>query len=517
MPRVTPELLDQTYAQVATNCEIQRGLLEPSKAPLATAVNLLGASNTLYWYNREANSGNGFWFEFSGVVDVMRGQIANDPHGRVYIFNNGVPKYTTAGIATSGGAPYPSNVFNLGLPAPSAPVATGPGGTVPSGKTTISTAYVVTYVSTFGEEGPPSFASNIVNRWDGGTVTLTGISSASGSISVALKRIYRAELNGVFQYVGSIGAASTIFTDTIDSDFLGEPIPSSDWVAPNTSIVGALSLPNGIVMAWWGNTLAFCEPYQPHAWPIRYQLALDYDIVGAAVTQNGVVVCTKGKPYLIAGSTPAGMSQNSIDVSAACAAKRSIVDMGEFTIYAGTDGLIAIGGMNAEIITKDYITPEQWRTTYNPSSIIGVRYKDYYLGFYSGGSFLFKPGLGFLNFTDTARAAFYDDFTGDVYFLAPTNNIKIWGKGTNQSLTWKSKRIRVPNMGNFACAKVDANAYPVTFKYYADQTLVKTISVTSKQSFRLPTASRYRTAEFELTGTNAILSAQLASSKSEIA
>lgn len=518
MPRVSPELLGQNYAQTALNCSVDRGLVESARGGLATGTTMRTQTKAIYLFNRDGNGGNGFWFDFSVSVDVLRGQIANDPYLRTYIFGNGAPKYTTLNIATSGAAPYPSSTRVLGLPSPPAPAASGPTGDAPGGSTKVSTAYVVTYVSDIGEEGPPSPPSNIVDRWDGGAnVSLTGIGVASGDFVIAAKRIYRIELNGVYQYVGEVAAAVTTFDDSVYSESLGEPIATAGWIAPSDQITGAVSLPNGIIMAWWKNTIAFCEPYYPYAWPVEYRLALDYDVVGACVTQNGVIVCTKGKPYLITGSTPAGMAQNPIDTTAACLSKCSIVDMGEFALYAGADGLIAAGGMKAEVITREFITPEQWRSTYSPGSIIGCKYKDYYLGFYTGGSFLFKPGIGFLNFSETARAVLADDQTGDVYYLASDNALKKWDQGSPLSFTWRGRRIRVANMSGFNCAKVDALAYPVTFKFFTDGLLAKELSVTSKKSFRLPNFSRYRNCEFEVSGSNPILSVQLATSMSEIA
>lgn len=514
MPRVSPDLLEQGYGQTANNCNIERGILEPAKSSLATAVSLLSGTKTIYWYNREANSGAGFWFQYSSNVSILRGQITNDTALRTYIFGSGAPKYTTSSIATSGGGPYPSVVRELGLPAPSAPSATQSLTSLPDGAVKLSTAYVVTYVSDLGEEGPPSPPSNIVDRWDGVTVSLSGISIASGSFSVAAKRIYRIELNGVYQYVGSVGPAVTTFNDTVHSDSLGEPVPSDEWIAPSADMVGAINLPNGVIMGWWKNTVAFCEPYMPHAWPIRYRLALDNDVVGAVSTSQGAIVVTTGAPYLISGTRPDGMAQFKIDAVAACVSSSSIVDMGEYAIYAGADGLFAIGaGSIPENISAPFITGEQWRSTVNPSTLICAKYKDFYLGFHSGGSFAFKPGVGFLFYTETATAVFSDDRTGELYIKQGTQ-LKKWNQGTPASFTWKSKIFKPNEI--FACAKVDAKAYPVTFNFYTDGNLAKTLSVPSRQAFRLPTLSQYSECEFEISGVNPVVSVALYQSMSEV-
>ena len=518
-PRISPKLLDNSSAQVANNCYLSRGKLEPSKAPQNTAVALLSGTRTIYWFNRAANGGNGYWFQWSTDVNVVRGQIANDTNLRTYFTGSGVPKYTTASLGQTGSGPYPGATRDLGIPAPGAPSAVGPGGQPPSGTQEISTAYVITYVSDLGEEGPPSQPSAIVDRWDGATVNLSGITVPSGNFVITQKRIYRAELNGVYQYVGSVPVATTTFADNVYSESLGEPVPSTTWDAPNAAMVGLTALPNGILMGWWGNTLAFSEAFQPHAWPVGYRLALDFDIVGAAVSAYGVVVVTKGTPYLVAGTAPESMSQAKLDFALAGVSKRSVVDMGDYVVYASANGLVAVGGTNAQLITEPHITPEQFRSMFKPDSIHAYRWDDRYLGFYNNGttsgSFSFHPQEGFRLFTDYADCAFMDDQNGDLYVKQSTL-LKKWNAGVTSTYTWRSKSFVVPPGEVFSACKVDADAYPITLNFYADGVLQKTVSVPSKKPFRLPTLNRYREAEIQLSGANAINSVQLATSMSEI-
>jgi hypothetical protein len=195
------------------------------------------------------------------------------------------------------------------------------------GNQVITTAYVMTYVTDLGEEGPASPASNIIERYDTGTVSLSNLSTPSGALNVVSKRLYRAELNGTFQFVAELSAAATSYGDSVKSASLGEPLPSDGWIAPHEDMIGLTALPNGILMGWWENTVAFCEPYQPHAWPVEYRYALDHNVVGAAVTDSGVVVATEGPPYIMAGSAPGSMSQIKLDKPYPCLAKRSVVDM----------------------------------------------------------------------------------------------------------------------------------------------------------------------------------------------
>lgn len=515
MPRISPKLLDKNFAQTASNCYFARGRLEPSRTPLNTGVTLLSDTETIYWFNREALAGAGYWFQWDGDVNVVRGPIVDDTNLRTYFTGDGVPKLTTATLGQSGGGPYPGAARDLGLPAPGTFIATGPSGEPDAGTQKISTAYVMTFVSEYGEEGPPSAATNIVDRWDGETVSLSSIPIPSGNFVVVTKRIYRIELNGVYQFVGEILAAATTFDDDVDSEFLGEPVPSTSWIAPHEDMIGLTALPNGIMMGWWGNTLAFSEAYQPHAWPIEYRLALDCDIVGAAVSAYGVIVATTEKPYLIAGSSPASMSQNKLDLKQSCVSKRSVVDMGEYIIYASADGLIAAGGANAQVISKAHITPLQFRNQFNPSTIHAYCWDDRYLAFYSGGAFSFHPDEGFRVFTDNCDCAFLDDETGDL-FIKQGTALRKWDQGTTASYTWKSKVFAVPPGQPFGACKIDADTFPVSMTFYIGGVLAKSLSVTSDKPFKLPSKTRYREAEIQVTGTAVINSIQLATSMSEI-
>ncbi len=519
MPRLSPKLLEQSYAQVATNCYLLSGRLEPSKLPQNSGVALASNTKSIYWFNRDANGGNGYWFQWNSDVNVVRGQIAGDTNLRTYFTGDGIPKFTTAALGQSGLGPYPGASRTLGIPVPSAPNATAPEGEVPEGGQLISTAYVVTYVSDLGEEGPPSTPSNVVDRWDGAVVQVSNLSAPSGSFVINRKRIYRAELNGVFQFVGEVSVGSISFSDDIVSASLAEPVPSTNWDAPNSEMIGLTALPNGILMGWWKNTLAFSEAFQPHAWPIDYRLALDYDIVGAAVSAYGVVVVTKGSPYLIAGTSPDSMSQSKLDVALAGVSKRSVVDMGDYVVYASANGLVAVGGTDARVISETFITPEQWRNLFKPDSIHAYRWDDHYLGFYNtginAGAFSFHPQEGFRQFTEYAECAFVDDQNGELY-IKQGSQLKKWNRGINAPYIWRSKVLTVPPGQIFSVCKVDASSYPVNFQFYADGLTIKSVTVNSRKAFRLPTLKQYQFAEIQVSGSSPIDSIQISTSMSEI-
>jgi hypothetical protein len=278
-----------------------------------------------------------------------------------------------------------------------------------------STSYVYTFVTAYGEEGPPSAASTVITTDDNATITVSNLStgpvkSNSNFGAGAVKRIYRSNTGSnttAFQFVAEIAMATDSYDDTASNDELAEVIPSYYWVAPpdddsstypDGPLKGLTALPNGIMAGFTGKRLCFSEPYLPHAWPTDLRMAIEEEIVGIAAAGNGLIVGTKGSPYLVTGSDPRSMSAIKIEAAQACLSKTSLVDMGPYVIYAGPEGLVAAAGTDVQVITEGLITPDQWQSTYYPSTINATLWKGRYLAFYNTGSgyggFIFDPRGG---------------------------------------------------------------------------------------------------------------------------
>lgn len=517
IPRLDKHLLPENNAQAALNCYLKNGTLKPAQGLLDSGVSLASGSRSFYLYNRDANAGEGFWFQWSAAgVRVVPSPIVDDSYKRVYFTGDGVPKYTAADVATAGGGPYPSASYDLGLPAPNAPVAVAPVGSPPSGTQKITTAYVMTFVDKYGAEGPPSPPSALVDRWDlGGSVQLNNLQVASGNFVVTHKRIYRVELQGVYQFVAEISASATSYLDGVSSQMLGAVLPSDTWLAPHSEMTGLTGLPNGAMMGWWGNNIAFSEPYRPHAWPIEYRHALDDEIVGAAVSDVGIIVATKGKPYLLTGATPDSITENKLDANTPGTSIRSVVDMGSYVVYASNEGLVG----NAGIITAAHMTAEQFAEL-NPASFHAYRWSDRYLCFYDNGTkgaFTFHPDEGFLFYSMHGEFGYQESATQNIYLKNFTQApLRIWHQGVPTPYTWRSKVFqnplgRVPN-----CAKVHAETYPVNVQFIGDGQTLKNITVQNRRAFRLPNTAHYDDLEIQVTGTSTVKSIQIADQMAEL-
>ena len=379
--------------------------------------------------------------------------------------------------------------------------------------------YVYTYVSNQVEEGQPSPVSNTVVVGPDQQVDLSGLDvGVGGSYDLGDKSIYRAENGGDFQYVGTVTLATTVFSDTVLESDLGENLPVDDRIAPPTDMAGIIMLPNGVAAGFSGKELHLAEPYQPHAWP--YYVVSDYDIVAIANIGTDIIVATTGTLYTVSGVDPATAVLDKVELQASCVAKRSMVDMGTYALFATPVGLAAIGPGLSEIITRPLFDPEDWAAL-DPTTMEAYYWRGRYVCFYDDGStqagFIFDPRPGeekLVFIDDYATAGFHKKVGGDLY-LQIGSDIELFNGGANRTYTWRSPKIR-KTARNYSVGKVEADAYPVTLKLYADDVLKHTETVADKNPFRMDGDYQGDEWEVESSGSNTVTKIIVATSMDEL-
>tara|TARA_Y100000361_G_scaffold21751_1_gene16935 strand:+ start:475 stop:2469 length:1995 start_codon:yes stop_codon:yes gene_type:complete len=370
------------------------------------------------------------------------------------------------------------------------------------------TSYVYTFVSAFGEEGPPSPASTVITTDDNMSVNITNLETSTSKSNVnfgtgAKKRIYRSNTGSnttEFQFVGEVAMADTSFTDSSKNSELAEVIPSTTWIAPpddDTSLYpdgpmkGLIALQNGIFAGFTGNRICFSFPYQPHAWPADYRIGIEEKIVGMKATSNGLIVGTESTPYLVTGTDPSAMVAIKIETAEACLSKRSMVDMGEAVVFAGPDGLMAAAGVQVQNLTQGLITAEQWQANYYPSTITGFYWQGRYVGFFNTGSgfggFIFDfrdetTALTNLDASALIRGGFTDPDDNELYLIIGNKIKKFQGSTNDLTYNWKSKEYVLPRHTSFGFAKVEAEEYPVTLKIYGDGSVIYNATISTSGS-----------------------------------
>lgn len=524
-PLLDPILLNTEEGVAADNVQLLSGTL----APLLGTTTLKALTKTnpqTIWRFGTSSVETEYWLEFLTETDVMASPLPEDIWNRAYWTDGVKPKYGPATAIISGSS-YPGASYDLGIPAPTVtPTISGSTPTVASN--TESRTVVITYVSAYGEEGPPSPASTVSSLDPSQPATYGNLGTApSGSYNITNKRIYRSSTVGSaaqFQFVAEIPVAQTSYTDSLSQAELGEILPSENWTAPPDALKGLRMLATGAAIGFVGNTVHLSEPNLPHAWPHKYPL--DFQIVGVAALDQGAVVVTNAFPFVLDGADPAAMSPRRLNERQAGASKASIVEMDGSVLYASPDGLVAVTAAQAQIVSNKHFSRKQWQEL-NPSSFKAFTHDGRYIALYtktdgSRGILIFDPSgqspfltTSSLNAT-TAITAAYSDARTDTLYLAQGGNIVRYNAGSPLTYTWRSKIFRLAAPNNMSVAAVEALAYPVTLKVYVDGVLKQTKTVTSAEPFKLKSGFKRKQWQFEISGSTEVRRLRVATSVDEL-
>lgn len=550
IPTLHPRLLPDNHSQVAENVRLEDGTVSPVRTPgIATT---LGASAlTIY---RDGVT----WLSWPTVVDVAKAPIASS---RLYYTGDGAPKMRDSGI-----------VYTLALAAPvAAPVISNLATPDPAALETVYYAY--TYVTGFGEESQPSPLSATLNTSQGVTVRVTGFSAAPAGRNITKIRIYRSKTSAsgatALYFVAEINTGVSPYDHSIAATPLGEVIPSTDFDPPPAGLLGLTALPNGMMAAFTGKEVYFCEPYQPHAWPEKYVMTVDNDIVGLAAFGSNLAVLTQANPYLMQGTHPETMASEKLDKSLPCLSRRGIVDVGYAAYFPSAEGLAMISATDAQVVTRNLFSREQWRSL-SPASFIAESFDGRYVFTYTASIYdSYDSGLaadvypdsldggaavlsGTRSSYDFGRATsafgnqrigmidllgqrpyfiehslivptamFSNEDSGDLFMLTGTD-IMLWEDPAQSAATmrWRSKRVILPFATNFAVALVQTDEDPATVmgfvcRIFADDALVATIT-DANQPVRLPSGFRASEWEIEFEGPIAVTGFAMGHSVEEV-
>lgn len=434
LPRTQAHYLPEGYAVSARNAKLTSGSLRAMRGGLSRHSFTTPGKQAVVQHNAQ-------WFGFDVDVDAAPGAVASD---RLYLTRAvGAPQLY------AGSAWLP-----LALPNP----ATGPTITV-SGtpEDPEDVVYAYTWVTELGEESGPSPLSNAALFGAGSSVSVAGMTSATSvdGRPVAQKRIYRARTTASgateLMQIAEVPASATAFTDAWGVNPDREAIPTKNFDPPPNDMRGLVAMPNGMMAAFAGKALRFCQPYQPHAWPRAYEQLVNDHIVGLCAIGSSLAVMTRGNPWLVQGLSPDQMAMVKVEAPFPCVSKRSIVDMGYAAIYASPLGLIQVGESGASLVSSALWTSEEWESL-NPSSIEAARFGLSYIFSYlplAGG--VRKVAIVNLNGDQPslvhcdliARSFYADPESARCYFLdEPGKDVVEFDVGDRLTYTWRSKPYR---------------------------------------------------------------------------
>lgn len=610
IPAQDDRLLPDNMAADAKNVWLYTGVIEGIRELKPVYTVLSGTTKRVFRIPKAAvdkdHIFDSYWMEFPiSDVNVLKAPMDNDGFNRYYWAGDAAassypPNYNTLSRIIAG-----SSSYILGVPAPSvAPVitlsptqpmtavassysitlntvalkrTTSTGTTVveltgePSGVGASgfdasdiieSRAYVYTWVTTYGEEGPPS-PPTLANGhpYDKWKIALTAPTSGDTTDrSLDKVRIYRTVTSSAgiatYFFVAELAIGTTSYSDTIaDSVVTGNSqLESTNWTAPPVDLKGIITMPNGMFAGFRENEIWFCEPYHPHAWPSLYTLSVDYKIVGVGVVGQTLVVCTQAAVYAASGINPSSMTLSMINEAEPCMSRASIVSTKAGVAFASPNGLVVAASGTVTNITENLFTKDKWQDAFNLSVLRAATLGSSYYAFGSIAYGCFQDNtfettaFEFGDFTgsrdggiidpDEKRTAFIrldseyptaditnDPLTDELFVLRDgvVYHLDISSSRPRSEYTWKSKRFQMPNKRNLGALKIffdnpEGHTSLGTIKIYADESLVSTRALSkSGTQMRLPSGFKANFWQIEVTSRVIISSIHMSDTAKDLA
>lgn len=520
-PRVEPHLLPDEVAVVAKDCHFDHGVISPLEGDVSAGLILPITPQTLFKYGQN-------WFAWNKIVEAINSPIAQDAYGRVYYTDGEYPKVTNFQIAT-GGVNKPTAWYRLGVPAPGVPVGistiTPPEGSKDDDITDDETRYYVdTYVTAMGEEGPPGPASGKVSiPIPNSTVTLALSPPQSQDNNITKRRVYRSVSGGGladYLLVAELPIAQASFVDDRADGELGPVLETYDYAPPPAALRGLCQMANGMCAGFAGNSLYLCEPYLPYAWPEKYRLTTEHDIVAIAAIDTTLVIGTKGFPYLAQGVSPSSVTNQKLSqLPQACISARSMVAMDGVVLYASPDGLVGIGAGGGQVVTEQIITRKQWQAM-KPETLRAWHHEGKYVAMTDTHAFIFDPKSGDLRELTNRWDAAVSDMESDRLFVAKGTDLLVWRGGPvgNGQFVWRSKLFMMPDGTPLGCCRLlaeDITMVGIRLSVDGEQVMDLPPGNLASSTFRLPPV-RGRWWQVEVYGTSVVKRITLAGSMAEL-
>jgi hypothetical protein len=325
------------------------------------------------------------------------------------------------------------------------------------------------------------------------------------------------------------------FVDDFSYRSLLNTLGSTNYDPPPEDLQGLTVFRDNIFVGFVGNDLYFSQPGVYHAWPTSYKRSFESRIVGVSPIGGNLLVLTENYPYLLSGNDPAVMSQARLSSRYPCLNRRSIVETSFGVVWATHDGLAVYApSVGGQLLTRRVHASDTWNEALDPSTLVGVMYKDTYIASHDTASIIFendeKVGPSFVDDDFAFSAAWYDSLTNNLYVVSGRNgDIYQWDDLTQPSMVmrWKSKTFITKEYTNIGAARVVADypsapvspfwseadtdweltdvfwdaADPLTFRLYVDKALKTEVTLSDSNMFRLPAGYRSDTFEVEVEGT----------------
>lgn len=454
IPRLIPRVLPDMAAQNAVDVRLTDGGLTPvRKSKLTHNFSSVPGGRPVLFLN------NGTWEVYPEGTSVSRAPVADD---RIYTMDGTKPKMIVSGTS-----------YDLELLAPTAALTATESGTLDTdlSEEKLYSYTLVTEINGLTEESEPCPLSNSVLVSPGMSVTLSGFQAGQAGRGITYQRIYRTQFgqSGTRPYLIAERAVGTgDFTDTDPFGPILGTLPSLDYNPPRDDLEGLIALPNGVMAAFAGKSLYFSEPYKPHAWPEKYVLQTDYDIVGLGAFGASIGIMTTGVPYVATGTSPDTMQMADLELNLPCINANGIQDLGYSVAYPSSDGLVVMSDGGARVVTEDIYYRDQWLRL-SPSTWTSGQFDGRYFASYAYTDQAGDPQEGTLIIDLSGAQPFiirsaistpsfyYSVEESKLFYLDGVSVYEYDAFGeVNAVQTWKSKQFVLRRPENFTAILIEA-------------------------------------------------------------
>lgn len=197
--------------------------------------------------------------------------------------------------------------------------------------------------------------------------TASGSSASENFYYVGTVKVGGGSLQGETYFDTSLDNATNYYAiNSQPNTALGAPCKTTNFIADVAELQklqGLTTLYNGILAAFKGNEVWYCEPYQPWCWRRSYVHTLPHKVVSLLPQEQGVYILTERYPYYASGASPDSMMPTRIPSQFPCLNRQSAVTINGMAVYLSPDGPVFLDGANARLDTMAF-SRESWRRSW---------------------------------------------------------------------------------------------------------------------------------------------------------
>ena len=295
--------------------------------------------------------------------------------------------------------------------------------------------YVYTYYSSItGFESAPSPASDDLEVDINNVVILGFIAPTDNTVdTIKLYRIGGTLTN--FYLVENLNTNVVTYTDTkTDLEVLdGTLLTTTGYIQPPVGL-RFLTEFNGALFGSIDSTLWFSNPGTVDQWVESNWIAFPEHITGLGVTQNGLLVFSRNKTWILVGDSLSTYSKYLLNGNQGCVSHSTISYVENNLLWYSLDSICVSQGGAIELLSWQKLG----KLVINP--ITAETYENQYFLFHETGTVVvdFRAGVKFYTLDLVVRGAYYSSSYDKLYLLKPAD-IGMYEYNSGNTLDYKYK------------------------------------------------------------------------------